>query len=142
MNDNKVLVLLSVYILDKEEEISLDGYSFIFGRSSKSDICLNDPSVSRSHFQFFTKPNELWISDLCPSNSTYINGIKLENDSRAILNINDVISIDSSDTKIIIKQVNFYESEITLPKIPIEKLDEVEKSEVDVDLYNIKNFSV
>lgn len=52
-----------------------DGGSARAGRSSSSDIPLNDPSVSRFHCRIFFKPGKgLWIADLGSANHTLVNG--------------------------------------------------------------------
>ncbi len=44
------------------------------GRSSKNDIVLSDPLLSRHHCRFFFKPGEgLWVADLGSSNKTLVN---------------------------------------------------------------------
>ena len=44
------------------------------GRSSKNDIALPDPALSRYHSRFFIKPGEgLWVADLGSANETMVN---------------------------------------------------------------------
>ncbi len=118
MNDARVQVLLSVFILDKEEDISLEGSVFVFGRSSKSDVYIDDPCMSRSHFQIFTKSdgksNELWIADLGSANGTYINNVEVEANSTARIHPGDVLTIESSTTQIVIKQIKFLNQPVVI----------------------------
>jgi len=45
------------------------------GRSSKNDIVLLDPLLSRHHCRLFLKPGEgLWVADLGSANETLVNG--------------------------------------------------------------------
>lgn len=119
MSDHKVQIQISVSIAgEKAEEISLYGSSFVFGRSSSSDVYINDPYMSRSHFQFFARSEVLWIEDLGTSNSTYINDAKLATNSKSKIHVGDIISIEHSQTKVIIQEINF-ESNIT--QIPSSK---------------------
>lgn len=71
-----------------------DGGSARAGRSSTSDISLNDPSVSRFHCRIFFKPGKgLWIADLGSANQTLVNGKSVQ---EAQLNPRDRIEIGDS----------------------------------------------
>ena len=71
-----------------------DGGSARAGRSSSSDIPLNDPSVSRFHCRIFFKPGKgLWIADLGSANQTLVNGKAVQ---EAKLNTSDRIEIGDS----------------------------------------------
>ena len=109
MTNQKAHLTISLLLFDKEENISLDGREFIFGRSVKSDVNIKDPSFSRSHFKIFIQDTSLWITDLDSSNGTYIDNIKISSDTSTPIKLNDVISIDSTATKITIKKIEFYD---------------------------------
>ncbi|MEI6807354.1 MAG: FHA domain-containing protein [bacterium] len=71
-----------------------DGGSARAGRSSTSDISLNDPSVSRFHCRIFFKPGKgLWIADLGSANQTLVNGTSVQ---EAQLKPHDRIEIGDS----------------------------------------------
>lgn len=60
--------------VDQGRKIFVDKNGARLGRSSKNDIALNDPALSRYNNRFFFKPDEgLWISDLGSSNTTLVN---------------------------------------------------------------------
>jgi hypothetical protein len=45
------------------------------GRSSKNDLTLSDPLLSRHHCRLFFKENDgLWVADLGSANETFVNG--------------------------------------------------------------------
>ncbi len=49
------------------------------GRSSRNDVVLDDPSMSRFHCRVFFKPGEgLWVADLGSSNETLLNGAAVQ----------------------------------------------------------------
>jgi len=61
------------------------------GRSSKNDIALLDPLLSRHHCRLFFKPGEgLWITDLGSANETFVNGTPIQ---EIRLNPGDKISV-------------------------------------------------
>jgi len=65
------------------------------GRSSKNDIVLVDPLLSRHHCRLFFKDNLLWITDLGSANLTVVNGKQI---AEVALQPNDVITV--GDTRI------------------------------------------
>jgi len=48
------------------------------GRSSKNDVSLVDPLLSRHHCRIFFKEGGLWITDLGSANETLLNGVKID----------------------------------------------------------------
>lgn len=61
----------------REIHIPRDGVRI--GRSSRNDVVLNDPSMSRFHCRLFFKPGEgLWVADLGSSNETMLNGAAIQ----------------------------------------------------------------
>lgn len=53
-------------------QVPVDGVRI--GRSSKNDVSLNDPSLSRFHCRlYFDEGGDLWISDLGSANGTLVN---------------------------------------------------------------------
>ena len=64
------------------------------GRSTESDIVLQDASVSRSHAQIQKQPKDLWeLVDLNSSNGTFVNGEKID---RRVLKPDDKIQFGSN----------------------------------------------
>lgn len=62
-----------------ESLIELDeNQSFILGRASESDICINDPSVSRRHCQILSEETTATIFDLDSRGGTYVNGVQIK----------------------------------------------------------------
>lgn len=66
------------------------------GRSSRNDVCINDPFASRLHAEVRRDVNMHYLTDLGSANGTYCNGSKVS--GTIPLNINDVIQI--GETKI------------------------------------------
>lgn len=49
------------------------------GRSSRNDIVLTDPLLSRHHCRlFFKEADELWVTDLGSANQTIVNGVQIQ----------------------------------------------------------------
>lgn len=56
----------------------LDSDTMIIGRSPQTDICIDEPSVSRRHSKMTLQGEVVSIEDLGSSNGTYVNDKKLE----------------------------------------------------------------
>lgn len=60
---------------DKGRTITVPPQGVRVGRSSRNDVVLTDPSLSRHHCRLFLKTGDgLWIADLGSSNATLVNG--------------------------------------------------------------------
>jgi len=77
--------------------VSSDGVRI--GRSSKNDLVLADPLVSRYHCRLFIKPGEgLWVADLGSANQTLVNERPVQ---EARLRRGDLLSIGDSVLRVI-----------------------------------------
>lgn len=69
------------------------------GRSSRNDIKLTDPLLSRHHCRLFFKTNEgLWITDLGSANGTLVNGAQIQ---EIRLGTGDTIELGDSRLKVL-----------------------------------------
>ena len=59
------------------------GKAAILGRGEECDLCIPLQVVSRRHCQLSQERNSLKIRDLKSSNGTYVNGIKVEDETDA-----------------------------------------------------------
>lgn len=76
---------------DKGKEITVPPEGVRIGRSSKNDVILVDPQLSRHHCRIFFKPDgRLCIADLGSANKTYVND---EEAQETDINPGDVISL-------------------------------------------------
>lgn len=63
---------------DQGLKISVPSEGARLGRSSRNDITLNDPLLSRHHCRLFFKTGEgLWVTDLGSANGTEVNGAEV-----------------------------------------------------------------
>jgi pSer/pThr/pTyr-binding forkhead associated (FHA) protein len=62
----------------EETLFTLEGNSWIIGRSSSSQIQINEPKSSRSHFELTRTSSGFEVTDLGSSNGTWLNGEKIE----------------------------------------------------------------
>ncbi len=60
-----------------EESYSLTGETIV-GRSSKSDIVLQDPFISGRHARFRHSGDTYFLEDLNSKNGTFVNGTKID----------------------------------------------------------------
>jgi hypothetical protein len=49
----------------------------IVGRSSRADLVVDEPLVSREHVQLYPQRDGVWVGDLNSRNGTYVNGARL-----------------------------------------------------------------
>ncbi len=84
---------------DAGKKISVPACGGRLGRSSKNDIVLSDPTLSRHHCRLYFKTDDgLWITDLGSSNETLVNNMAVQ-DVR--IKPGDVISIGDSTIKVV-----------------------------------------
>ncbi|OVE75381.1 hypothetical protein BVX97_04730 [bacterium E08(2017)] len=63
---------------DKGKQIHVPKEGARLGRSSKNDVVLVDPLLSRHHCRFYFKPGEgMFVTDLGSSNKTMVNGVEI-----------------------------------------------------------------
>ncbi|MFT4186937.1 MAG: DUF3662 and FHA domain-containing protein [Micrococcaceae bacterium] len=60
------------------QRYTLNASAIIIGRSTTSDIMLDDPGVSRRHLEVQVKGNKAYAIDLGSTNGTFVNGRKLQ----------------------------------------------------------------
>jgi hypothetical protein len=72
------------------ERFVLDGDSFTVGRDPKSDIFLNDVTVSRRHATIRRVGTEVSIEDAGSLNGTYVNGVRVD---EGVLEHGDVVQV-------------------------------------------------
>lgn len=60
------------------EKLTIPAEGARLGRSSKNDISLIDPLLSRHHCRIFFKDGGLWITDLGSANETLLNGVHVD----------------------------------------------------------------
>ncbi len=69
------------------------------GRSSRNDIVLSDPLLSRHHCRLFFKPHDgLWVADLASANGTLLNNKPVQESK---LNVGDLITIGDTVLKVL-----------------------------------------
>ncbi len=63
---------------DKGLRITVPPQGVRLGRSSKNDVVLADPLLSRYHCRLFIKDGTLWVADLGSANQSLVNGIPVQ----------------------------------------------------------------
>ena len=79
-------------------EIPLRSVRLTIGRSSRNDLCLNDPFVSRLHAEIRRDGEFFVLYDSGSANGTYHNGQRI--DSSAALQFGDVIRIGETELRV------------------------------------------
>ncbi len=84
---------------NKGKSITVPPEGARMGRSSKNDIVLVDPLLSRHHCRFFWKTDAgLWLSDLGSANNTLVNGQPIQ---ETALNPEDRIELGDTVLKVV-----------------------------------------
>lgn len=89
------------------------GETLIVGRGDKSDTRINDPSVSRLHFELVANEDSVQINDLGSSTGTFVGDRQIESETIAI---GDTIRAGDSELKILAR-----DSDKTMPPTYMEK---------------------
>ncbi len=76
-------------------DVLLKGVRLTIGRSSRNDLCLNDPFVSRLHAEIRRDGADFVLYDSGSANGTYHNGQRIE--SSAPLQFGDIIRIGETE---------------------------------------------
>ncbi|NQT91180.1 MAG: FHA domain-containing protein [Lentisphaerae bacterium] len=85
--------------VDKGRKLVIPAEGARLGRSSKNDITVIDPLLSRHHCRLFFKPGEgLWITDLGSANKTLVNGEEVQ-ESR--INVGDTVEIGDTILRVL-----------------------------------------
>lgn len=84
---------------DKGKTIVLPDDGARLGRSSKNDIVLADPLLSRHHCRaYFSPQGDLWLADLGSANQTIVNGVTIQ-DTR--LHVGDRITLGDTVIRVV-----------------------------------------
>lgn len=84
---------------DKGKKLTIPPEGARVGRSSKNDVALSDPMMSRHQCRFFFKSDgQLWTTDLGSSNATEVNGKPV---TEAPLQAGDTLTIGGTVLKVI-----------------------------------------
>ncbi|MGQ9661693.1 MAG: FHA domain-containing protein [Kiritimatiellia bacterium] len=91
---NKVVHLVIERGTDAGRQLTLPPEGARLGRSSRNDIILLDPLLSRHHCRLYFKPDgRLWITDLGSSNQTLVNDLPVTD---APLKVGDRITVGNT----------------------------------------------
>jgi hypothetical protein len=83
---------------DVGREFDVRGDGVRIGRSSRNDVVLKDPLLSRHHCRvFFKSDGTLWIADLGSSNKTYVRGEPIQ---ECMLTVGDEITLGNTVIKV------------------------------------------
>ena len=82
---------------DAGKTITVPPSGVLMGRSSKNDVMLKDPSLSRHHCRFFFKSGVLWVADLGSANQTLVNKVPIQ---EAELHARDSVVIGNTELQV------------------------------------------
>ena len=128
--------------------ISINKFPFIIGRSEKCDLCINNPSISKRHalIQFDieeetnknleNKEQNIILIDNS-LNGTYVNGTKIVNGKKILLETDDKISFGNDKNIYIFELMNFDQNKtVVYPNLM--KYDKIEN--IPISLVNENNY--
>ena len=82
-----------------EFERIVSGESLVVGRSSRSDLPVNDPFLSRQHARLFKLGEEWYVEDLGSRNTTLLNGLPVTGSLR--LSQGDVLRLSETEIRVL-----------------------------------------
>ena len=128
--------------------ISINKFPFIIGRSEKCDLCINNPSISKRHalIQFDieeegnqnlkSKEQNIILIDNS-LNGTYVNGTKIVNGKKILLETDDKISFGNDKNIYIFELMNFDQNKtVVYPNLM--KYEKIEN--IPISLVNENNY--
>lgn len=65
--------------------------SVVIGRQDKNDIVIKDPCISGIHAHIIVRDEGIFLKDLGSKNGTFVNGNRLDNNSKSLLKDGDKI---------------------------------------------------
>ena len=93
------------------------GETLIVGRGEKSDTRINDPSVSRVHFELVANENSFQVNDLGSSTGTFVNDRQIDSET---IELGETIRIGDSEMQVLTS-----DSDKTMPPTYIEKATQI-----------------
>lgn len=97
------------------KEITIER-DMLVGRHQDADILLQSADISRRHAALVLKDQQLWVQDLNSSNGTFINGLRIEQETE--LHDGDILQFASFTFSILAPTT----TDIDLPEIEIEPI--------------------
>ena len=128
--------------------ISINKLPFIIGRSEKSDLCINNPSISKNHaiiqidaeedMNLINKEQNIILADNS-LNGTYVNGTKIENGKKILLETGDKISFGNDKNIFIFELMNYnHDKTIVYPNLNLLEFEKIENQ--PISLVNENNY--
>jgi len=114
----------------KGQKLTVPAEGARVGRSSKNDIVIADPLLSRHHCRLFFKPGEgLWVTDLGSANGTMVKGNPI---TEVRISVGDTVTIGDTVLKVLcdsLEAVNMQNKPSEAPKAVVPVVDLGLKSE-------------
>jgi len=88
-----------VYLISNEKKTNLNHNETNIGRLSSNLISISDPTISKNHATIHMADNRFYLRDLGTVNGTYLNGNRLESNTKYPLKHKDTIQFGKRNTK-------------------------------------------
>lgn len=96
------------------QEISIDR-DMLVGRHQEADVLLQSAEVSRKHAALLLKEQNLWVQDLNSSNGTFVNDLRIEQESQ--LQDGDIVQFASFKFSVLAPAASEEVVEVEAPEI-------------------------
>lgn len=97
---------IKLFDTNTNETIEIQKAKFDVGRNPKCEISIDDNNISRIHASFYYEKSSWFIMDKDSKNGTYLNGKKLEHNTKYELYPDDSIKFAQSSTYVFFKTKN------------------------------------
>lgn len=94
---------IKLFDTNTNETIEIQKAKFDVGRNPKCEISIDDNSISRIHASFYYEKSSWFIMDKDSKNGTYLNGKRLEHNTKYELYPDDIISFAQSKNYVFFK---------------------------------------
>lgn len=97
MKSHKQILTVQVTTFNESQTYQVDKSEFIFGRSGKADVGVQDSNISRKHLKIKLENKIVSIMDLGSLNGTQLDGVKINPNEYIAIKENSVITFDKCD---------------------------------------------
>jgi len=128
MTNLQAVILLSEPGTDSRE-IIVGNSGLKVGRGPNNDLILLQKIISRDHFRLVWQDDKLYLEDRRSREGTYLNGLRLDADTKQRLNVDDRIEIGARNNPIEFRLLRFEEEPQLTPlekfEVLIEKVEQL-----------------
>jgi pSer/pThr/pTyr-binding forkhead associated (FHA) protein len=120
MSNKKQTLVIQAKTPDKVQTYEINKSEFVFGRSGKAEVAVNDNGISREHIRFQVENDIIKVLDLGSLNGTYIDGYRIVPNEYVAIQTTSQITFGNCNINLSFSFKEFVESAEVAPPQPPE----------------------